>query len=138
MAESYEISAWIALFMGLYALSASVGEWRNPGMWAAMVEDFGTSPGLRFLTGIVCIALGAAIYLVNPWRDDWLSILVSALGGLMVVEGMAILAAGERVMGFGRRLMEKAGSFWVGLSALIGVGLVLAALSRIGVVAVPV
>lgn len=139
MAGPNDIAAWIAFFMGLYSLAAAVGEWRNPGTWAAMVEDFGNSAGLRFLTGIVCIALGAAIYLAtaDDW-DDWLAVLVCVIGGIMVVEGMAILAAGDRFIGFARRLLGKTGGVWVGLSALLGAALVLAALSRIGLVAASV
>ncbi|WP_421993090.1 hypothetical protein [Qipengyuania sp.] len=33
MADAIDIPAWIALFFGLYALSAAIGELRMPGGW---------------------------------------------------------------------------------------------------------
>src|SRR5690606_27131847 len=97
MAETGEISAWIAFFVGLYALAAAVSELRAPDTWMAMLAEFERGPALRFVTGIVVLAIGAAIYLVNPWiPGDWLSIAVGVIGGLAVAEGLLILAAGDR------------------------------------------
>lgn len=132
MAEATDIPAWIALFLGLYALAAAVGEFRAPGGWAAMLMDFERSPGLRFLTGMFCIALGAAIYLVSPWRpDDWLSIAVSVIGGICVAEGMLILAAGDRFLLLARGLVTTASGFWAAFAALFGIGAIVVALARL-------
>src|SRR6187399_91747 len=63
MAEGTDISAWIALFLGLYALAASAGELRSPNTWWTMLKDFERIPAFRFVTGFVTLALGTAIYL---------------------------------------------------------------------------
>lgn len=132
MVDAPDIPAWIALFTGLYSLAAGVGEFRSPGTWATMLKDFERSAGLRFLTGLFCLSLGATIYLVSPWvAGDWLAIAINVLGGLCAVEGLVILAAGERYLGFARALLGKANAFWAGFAALFGVGAVLVALSRI-------
>ena len=132
MAQSGDIPAWIAFFVGLYALAAGVGELRSPGGWGVMLKDFERSPALRFLTGLVTLSLGAAIYLVNPWRpEDWLSIVVSVIGGIAIAEGLLMLAAGERILNFGRALLGRGGRVWAGFSVLAGIALVLAALSRL-------
>jgi len=132
MAASADIPAWIALFLGLYSLAAAVGEFRSPGGWTVMLADFERSAGLRFLTGLLCVVLGAAIYLVTPWRpDDWLSIAVSALGGLCAAEGLLILAAGDRYLVLARKLIGHAGGFWAGLAALFGVAAIIVALARL-------
>ena len=132
MAETADVPAWIALFLGLYSLSAAVGEFRAPGGWLAMLMDLERSPASRFLTGAFCIALGAAIYLVTPWRpDDWLSIAVSVIGGLCVAEGMLILAAGDRFLLLGRSLIGTASGFWAGFAALFGIGAIITALARL-------
>ena len=132
MAEPSQISAWIMLFMGLYSLAAAVGELRSPNTWWAMLKDFERSAALRFLTGFVVLALGAAVYLVNPWvPGDWLSIAVSVLGGLMVAEGLLILAAGDRFLHFARALIGRGGRAWAGFAALLGIAMILAALSRL-------
>ncbi|MBO6767479.1 MAG: hypothetical protein JJ901_04125 [Erythrobacter sp.] len=132
MADAIDIPAWIALFFGLYALSAAIGELRMPGGWAALLAHFERDIGLRFLSGIFCIALGAAIYLVSPWRpDDWLAVLVTVLGGWIAIEGALILAFGDSFLAIARRLMGAANKLWAWLSLLIGVVLIAAALIRL-------
>lgn len=131
MAETIDIPAWIILFVGLYSLTASIGEWRSPGTWKAMLADFERSAGLRFVTGFFLLSLGAAIYTVNPWRpDDWLSILVTVLGGIMALEGALILAMGDRFLGFSRWLIGRANRAWAAFSALLGVALIVVATLR--------
>ena len=132
MAEAQDLPAWILLFVGLYSLAAAVGELRLPGTWAKMLADFERGPGLRFVTGFFVLSLGAAVYLVNPWRpDDWMAVAVSILGGLMVAEGALILAMGDRFLGFARALIGRAGTAWAGFSAVLGVALIVAAMSRL-------
>ena len=132
MAETSQISAWILLFIGLYSLAAAAGELRAPNTWWAMLKDFERSAALRFLTGFAVLALGAAIYLVNPWvPGDWLSVAVSVLGGVMVAEGLLILAAGDRFLHFARALIGRAGRAWAGFSAVLGIAMILTALSRL-------
>lgn len=131
MAEPTDIPAWIAFFIGLYALAAGVGELRSAGGWAAMLADFERQPGLRFIAGLFALTLGAAVYLVNPWRpDDWLAVLVSIIGGAMVAEGALILAAGDRFLALARALIGRATQIWAGISALFGIALVLVAIAR--------
>ena len=132
MAEGIDIPAWIALFMGLYALAAGIGELRHPGGWTAMLEDFERNTALRFLTGIVCIGLGGAIYLVSPWQpDDWLAILITILGGWMAIEGVLIIAFGDGIMRLARRLMGKANQLWAWFSLILGAFLIATALFRL-------
>jgi len=132
MAENADISAWIALFLGLYSLAAGTGELRSPNTWWTMLKEFERSPALRFVTGFITLTLGAAIYLVNPWRpDDWLAIAVSAVGGVAVAEGLLILAAGERFLHLARALIGRAGRAWAGFAVLFGIAAILVALSRL-------
>jgi len=132
MAESADISAWIALFLGVYALAAAAGELRSPNTWWTMLKDFERSPALRFLTGLVTLALGAAIYLVNPWQPgDWLAIAVSVVGGIAVAEGLLILAAGERFLHLARALLGRGGRAWAGFAALLGIAAILVGMSRL-------
>jgi len=132
MAEAADIPAWIALFFGLYSLAASVGELHRPGSWAAMLDDVATMAGLRFLAGIACIAIGAAVYLTSPWRpDDWLAIVVTVMGGAMVIEGAVFLAFGEQFIRLSRRMLgPPPNRGWAGFSAILGIALIAAALSR--------
>ncbi len=132
MAETNDIPAWIALFVGLYALATGVGELRAPGGWRAAIREIGQSPALRLLAGLFCLAAGAAIYLVNPWRpEDWLSIAISVVGGLMIAEGLLLLAAGERFIHLARKASGGAGPLLAASSAVIGFAFIAAALARL-------
>ena len=137
MAETSQLSAWIALFIGLYLFAAGAGELRAPNTWWAMLKEFERSPGLRFLTGVTALSLGAAIYLVNPWRPnesgrgDWLAIAVSMIGGLGVAKGILVLASGDRYLRFARAMLGRAGRAWAGLSLLAGLGLTVVAMLRL-------
>ena len=131
MAETHDISAWIALFMGLYALGAAIGELHVPGSWAAMLDGFENSEALRFLTGIVVLSLGAAIYLVNPWNpDDWLSVVVTVMGGGMVLEGVIILGFGRPFLHFASQMMGTVNRIWALFSGALGIVLVCVAMLR--------
>ena len=135
MAEPADIPAWVFLFMGLYSLAASIGEWRAPGLWSGMLADFERSAGLRFLTGFFVLALGAAVYLVNPWRpDDWLAVTVTVLGAVMALEGAVILAMGDRFLGFGRWLIGRASRAWAAFSALLGAAMITVAFLRLDII----
>ena len=132
MADAADIDAWIALFLGLYILAASVAELRAPGTWNAMVDDFAQTTALRFVTGVFTLSLGAAIYLVSPWNpDDWLSVLVSVVGGIAVAKGLLLIAAGDRIMRLGHAMLSRNAKLVAGITALPGAALLFAALSRL-------
>jgi hypothetical protein len=132
MHQTADIPAWVAMFLGLYALAAGAGEFRAPGGWNAMLLDFERSPGLRYLTGMACMALGAAIYLAVPWvTGDWLAIAVNILGGVALAEGLLILAAGDRFLALGRRMLGNAWGVWAGASVLFGFAAIVAAMARL-------
>ena len=124
MAAGNTITAWILLIIGLYALAASIGELRKPGTWARMMWEIERSKALQFLTGIIVLVLGAAVYLVNPYNPaDWASILVTAIGGLMMLEGIAFLAFPDWMMRFARLFMGGGSKLYAGVSLIIGFAL---------------
>ena len=132
MADSTDLPAWIALFAGLYALAAGFGEMRRPGMWASMPPELARNAPFRFVAGVVTLSVGAAIYLASPWRPgDWLAILVSVIGGLMVVEGLLFLAAPDLFARWATKGLKSAERLWPILALLLGVALILAALIRL-------
>ncbi len=132
MATAADAPAWIALFLGLYLLAAAAAELREMGTWNAMLAEFERSPALRFVTGVIALAIGAAIYLASPWRPgDWLSVVVSLIGGVAIAEGLLLLAMGDRFLAFARALVIRFGRGWAGFAALAGAALVLAGLAHL-------
>lgn len=132
MGNAGNITGWITFFIGLYAVAAGLGEFRRPGFWAKMVQEFRERMALQFLAGMVTLALGATIYLVNPWNPaDLLSILITVLGAWIFIEGALILAFGDWFLKFANRLMGAANRLWAGLSIAIGLAAIFAALVRL-------
>ena len=132
MAQADALPAWIALFTGLAILAASVGELRAPGGWAKLVEELEASVAMRFVTGFVTLMFGALVYLAVPWNPaDWLAMVVTVIGGLGVAKGLLILAAPDRIMGLGRKVLGTNSALIAGIDALLGAGLLFAALSRL-------
>ncbi len=132
MAETADTSAWIALFLGLYILAAGVGELRSSGTWTRLLDSFEQTPAVAFLSGAFTTALGAAIYLASPWRPgDVMSMTISVIGGLAAVKGLVFIAAPDRMAGLGRKLMTRHSGSIAGISAVVGAGFVITAVSRL-------
>lgn len=124
-------SAWTALFLGLFALFAGIGELRNAGHWNKVLQEIATSPALQLITGLLELFLGAAIYLANPWDSpDWLSKVMSILGGLMALEALAVLAFSDVFMAFWLRRFGPVSRLWALISILFGVVLIALAIPR--------
>ncbi|AIT80962.1 hypothetical protein [Novosphingobium pentaromativorans] len=114
--------AWTALFLGLFALFAGIGELRQAGHWQKMLEEMGASPALQLIAALLELFLGAAIYIVNPWASaDWLSGAMSVLGGLMIIEALVVLAFSDVYMAFWLRRFGPMSKLWAWLSILIGI-----------------
>lgn len=132
MGNAGNITGWITFFIGLYAVAAGLGEFRRPGFWAKMVQEFRESMALQFLTGMITLAVGATIYLVNPWDpSDLLSILITVLGAWIFIEGALILAVGDWFLSFASKLMGASNRLWAGLSIALGLLAIFAALVRL-------
>jgi len=123
--------AWAALFMGLFALFAGLGELRKPGHWEKLLAEIAGSPALQMITGLVELALGAVIFVANPWASgDWLSSAMSVIGALMCVEALLILAFSDVYMAFWLRRFGPWSKLWVAISMVFGVALIAIALPR--------
>jgi hypothetical protein len=134
MGNAANITGWITFFIGLYSLAAGIGEFRQPGFWAGMLREVRASSAIQFLTGMVTITIGAAIYLVNPYDPtDILSILITVMGAFIFLEGAAIMAFGDWFLGMAGKLMNSGNKIWSGLSIAIGIAAMAVAFVRLQV-----
>ena len=87
---------WSATLLGLFAIAVAIGALRSPGKWVKMVDEIEQSPALQLLSGFAELAVGAAIYLLNPWdSSDLLSMIMKGLGGLMMAEALTVMAISD-------------------------------------------
>jgi len=120
--------AWICLAIGIYSVAAGIGEFRKPGFWASMMDNIISNDALRFIVGIICIAIGTAIYLVEPWgRQDYLLYIVKIIGFWMVIEGALFIALGDLFLDFVTKVLNATPRLWAILSIIIGIAMIIAA-----------
>ena len=132
MVTEFDYPAWIIAAFGIYSLAAGIGEFRSPGFWTSMVDDFEAHPSLRFLTGIFCLALGTVLYLIEPWgRADWMLYAVKIIGAWMFIEGALFLAVGDWFVKFARKLMGASTRLWAMIAIAFGIVAIVLAVMRI-------
>ena len=132
MAADFDYPAWIILSFGIYSFAAGVGELRNPGFWESMINNIEESPAVRFLTGLVLIAIGTPLYLLGPWTGaDWMLVVVKIIGAGMILEGALFLAFGDWFVKFSKWLMVRASRLWVWIAVLFGIAAIILAELRI-------
>ena len=132
MVSEFDYPAWVILAFGIYSFAAGVGELRSPGFWASMIDNIDKNPAVRFLAGIILIAIGAPLYLMGPWSDaDWMLVVVKIIGAGMILEGALFLAFGDWFTRFARWLMGYASRLWVWIAILFGIAAIILAELRI-------
>lgn len=131
MTDPTEIPAWTALFFGLFSLAAAIGEFRARGTWQRMLEEIAASPALIVVLSLFEVAMGAIVYLANPWgTGDGLASLMHVLGGVMALEGLVIAAFGGNFIRFWLRLLAPLMRAWLVLAVVLGIALVAIAIPR--------
>ena len=119
-----DATAWTAILLGLFALFAAVGALRKPGTWQMLVREIDHSPALQMTSGIVELAAGAAIYLVNPWVPaDLLACVMKAIGGLMMIEALVVVGFSDLYIHFWLKNLSHFHRGWAIVSLIAGAAL---------------
>lgn len=133
MQDMGDPTAWSSLLLGLAAVAAGAGALRKPGVWQTMIGEVEGSPALQFLSGMLELAIGAAVYLANPWLPtDLLTCLLKSLGGLMMAEAMAILFACDLYTQMWLRSLGNFHRGWASVTTVLGLLLTIFGLARFG------
>jgi uncharacterized protein YjeT (DUF2065 family) len=131
MTTTFDPTAWSALLLGATALFAGIGALRKPGAWRTMLEEIEHSPTLQFLCGMLELLIGALVYLTNPWIPaDLMTCIMKALGGVMMIEALAILGFCDIYTQFWLRSLTHMHRGWALSTAAFGVALAAAGLLR--------
>ena len=131
MTQPIDAPAWSALMLGLAALFAGIGALRKPGIWRTMLDEIEGSPTLQFVCGLLELLIGTLVYLANPWVPaDVLACVMKALGGLMIIEAIAILGFCDIYTQFWLRSLSHLQRGWAASTALLGIVLMVPSLLR--------
>ncbi|MCW2414500.1 hypothetical protein [Sphingobium sp. B8D3D] len=130
--DMIDATAWAAMLLGAFTLAAAIGALRKPGLWQTMVKEIEQSPALQLLCGLVELILGAAVYLANPWIPaDILTCIMKAIGGIMMIEALVVLAFSDLYFHFWLRNLANMQRIWVALTLACGLALTVAGLMRL-------
>lgn len=122
MSDIFDPVAWSATLMGAFAIAVAIGALRQPGIWSKMVDEIKQSPALQLLCGFAELFIGAAIYLLNPWDSaDLLSMVMKAMGGLMMVEALVVMAISDLYFQAWLKNLVAMKRGWPLVSLLVGV-----------------
>lgn len=131
MTEAIDAPAWSSLLMGLAALSAGIGALRKPGIWRTMLAEIEQSPTLQFVCGMLELLVGGIVYMVNPFAPaDTLSCVMKAIGGMMMIESLVIIAFCDIYSQLWIRWLTSMHRGWASFTALFGLALVVAGAAR--------
>lgn len=131
MGTTFDLTAWSALLLGLFALFAGIGALRQPGLWMKLVEEIGGSPSLQLLSGMIELTIGALVYLANPWVPaDLLACVMKAVGGFMMLEALMVAGFCDLYMHFWLKNLGALDRRWAAVTALWGAALAVPALLR--------
>jgi len=122
-----DFTAWTAMLLGLFAVSASIGALRKPGVWQTLIKQVEASPALQMISGVAELAAGAAIYLVNPWDpSDLLTIAMRVIGGIMMLEALVVVGFSDLYFHFWLRNLAAFQRGWAFVSLAAGLALTVA------------
>ncbi len=82
----------LAEIIGLYMIVIGLGGLASPQRWRAIMDDLNRSPGLVVALGFAVFAVGATLVLVHSVWTDPLSVIVSLIGYIALIEGATLLA----------------------------------------------
>ncbi|TXH31591.1 MAG: hypothetical protein E6Q94_07810 [Burkholderiaceae bacterium] len=132
MSVTIDPTAWTAMLLGLTATFAGIGALRKPGAWRTMLEEVERSPALQFLCGLMELVIGAAVYLANPFvPSDLLACGLKVMGGLMMVEALAILGFVDIYTQFWLRSLTHMHRGWATSTVVLGLILLVAGALRL-------
>jgi hypothetical protein len=110
--------------IGLYMLAIGAGALLAPERWAKLGDEMADSPGLTMLMGVAAFAIGVALLGVHHALDDWLQILVTAIGAIAALKGLLILAVPRVMINAGAPLLARPRG-WALLTAGLGLAFIL-------------
>ena len=128
MTTAIPLTLHLLVLIGVYELAAGIAGLTGCIDWPKMLDEFERSPALTFVTGFAAFAVGAAINLAHHHFTDLLAIIVSAVGWIVLVEGVAIMACPKPLLRFSRGLVGNQKAISI-LTALLGAALILLGLT---------
>ncbi|MBP9234240.1 MAG: hypothetical protein KBF30_06160 [Hyphomonadaceae bacterium] len=86
---------------GVYILVTGLAGLFAPDRWKLVMDDYARSPGLTYLTAVIVFGLGLVLVMLHNLWTDPLAVIVSLIGWIVLIEGIALMALPEALLKFG-------------------------------------
>src|SRR5471032_2408043 len=118
-------SVFLAKLLGPFFAIVGISVLMNADAFRGIVKEFLKSPGLIFLTGLLTLPVGLAIVLThNVWVADW-PVLITIIGWLGIISGVARIFAPKNVLSTGKKVASNknfpmiGGGIWLAIGAVL-------------------
>jgi len=125
MTTAIPLTLHLLVLIGLYELAAGIAGLTGRIDWREMTEEFVRSPSLSFVTGFMVFAIGGVMIMNHHHWTDPLAVVVSLIGWIALIEGIAMMIAAKPLLIFFRPLIgsQKAVSLFAALFGIILIAL---------------
>ncbi len=124
MPDGNIMAGWVLLFYGLYSFAAGLGELRLPGLWLRMIENITASTALPFLTGMLCMVIGAfTLFIMGGDDGPIINKILIIMGAWIVVEGLVFIAIPDYFGRFASWLMKMSSRMAASFSMVLGLAM---------------
>src|SRR4249919_3814686 len=107
MTTAIPLTLHLLVLIGVYELAAGIAGLTGKLDWTALIDEFERSPGLTFVTGFVTFVVGAALNLAHHHWTDPLAIIVSAIGWIVLIEGVMLMVCPGLLLRLSRGLVRN-------------------------------
>src|SRR5437763_703360 len=115
-------SLFLAKLIGPILMISAVGLLINRKSFDALAAEMLRSEVFLFLFGVIDFALGLAIVLNhNLWVADW-RVIITLLGWVMIVRGMARILIPDQVKEFGTKVVKNRQAITASLAVALVLG----------------
>jgi len=120
-----QVSIFLAKLLGPVLVLVAINLFMNPKTFRTMASEIVKSVTLVYLFGIMDFTAGLAIVLVhNKWTLHWY-VLITLLGWLLLLRGIARTVATEKVMSYAAKLAARRDLYAVAAAVTGVIGLIL-------------
>ena len=126
------LTIYLAKLLGLYCIIIALALSANKQYAIRTVDEWMRSPALMLLTAVIALALGLALVIGhNVWSGGALPVIVTLLGWLTLVKGLAFLALppARAVKLYDALQYEKLFFVYMGVTFALGLYLTVSAFS---------
>jgi uncharacterized membrane protein len=118
-------SIFLARLIGPVALAVGIGLFLNAVGFRTMADEVMRSRALVFISGVLSMVAGLAIVLThNVWTANW-PVLITLIGWLALLTGLARILVPDRIEALGRRAVRHPHTFNIGGIVWCAVGALL-------------